>query len=443
MLFSFIISVLTLTVVSKSEVSSSGVVPENVQYSYVNTYRGGQLTEGNTATLTLTGLGDIQISRVSLSMRSNQSSGAGSLVMSRGKTTVWEIADAPFSSPSWGGLFTTDYIDVTHSFSNPVVAGNEPLTITISASANSLYINSYTIEYTIPQRRAYTVSFSVPTGMAPRPLTELSVGGGVVLPEVSFEEGDWHFLGWTELPIKSSTVCPFFYSPGEIYYPTYDGMLYALYSDDYAGQSIAASYPETGHVYLVVLQDMGLALSGAINDGFLALKNVSEMLCEGGAEPALCPKNIDYDMVYHTVVERDTLVRIYHYKDNSPIGFSGGKLTAAASTWILRQRQKGDYDLLAQEKDVYKRLYMTMKVVGGSSELTAVLADMDDKKSGWLFYDVTDWLNGANYSAYPPGYVEGLTGPTEAMKARKIWLDGRLLINVHGMVFDGMGVRVH
>ena len=138
------------TVNSTSAVSVSGVAPSGSSATYESTYGTKfQLTGGNSMTLTLSGYAGYKITGITLSMRSNSSKGAGSYSMVAGETTISSITDAKFNTANWYGAWSTSYVDVTPTMTNSdyTIANGEDVVITIAASANSLYCQSFTIEY--------------------------------------------------------------------------------------------------------------------------------------------------------------------------------------------------------------------------------------------------------------------------------------------------------
>ncbi|MBQ4063327.1 MAG: chitobiase/beta-hexosaminidase C-terminal domain-containing protein, partial [Bacteroidaceae bacterium] len=100
-------------------------------------------------TLTLSGYAGYKITGITLSMRSNTSKGAGSYSMVVGETTISSIDDAKFNTANWNGAWSTSYVNVTPAMTNSdyTIANGENVVITIAASANSLYCQSFTIEY--------------------------------------------------------------------------------------------------------------------------------------------------------------------------------------------------------------------------------------------------------------------------------------------------------
>ncbi len=135
------------TVESKSSVTTSGISPEGTSASYLQTYNTkSQITANNSATLTLSGFKGYQITDIVLNMKSNQSKGSGFVTVKAGSTTLYSIPNQSFAE--WTGSFSSEYIDVNlDNIAEYTIKENENLVITINASANSLYIASYSLTY--------------------------------------------------------------------------------------------------------------------------------------------------------------------------------------------------------------------------------------------------------------------------------------------------------
>jgi len=140
----------TYTVTSTSAVSVSGDIPEGSSATYKSTYTDKcQLTKGNSMTLTLSGYAGCKITGIKLSMKSNTSKGKGSFSAVVGSTTISSIQDSKFNTSSWAGKWSTSYINVTPNMTvaDYVVGDNENVVVTIAATENSLYCQSFTITY--------------------------------------------------------------------------------------------------------------------------------------------------------------------------------------------------------------------------------------------------------------------------------------------------------
>ena len=146
----------TYTVTSTSAVSVTGTAPEGSSATYSSTFGTKcQLTKDNSMTLTLSGFGGHRITGLTLSMKSNSSSGAGYMYMARksGSTLTYfatigpEAAAKPFSDAAWNGAWSTTYVDVTVPVTATTIGSTEDIVIYIAATASSLYCQSFTLTY--------------------------------------------------------------------------------------------------------------------------------------------------------------------------------------------------------------------------------------------------------------------------------------------------------
>lgn len=139
----------TYTITSINSVSAAGTVPSGSSASFVNTYTDNkfQLTAGNSMTLTLNGYQGKVITGVVLSMHSNSSKGAGSLSITAGSSSLASISGN--FKPNWYSEWTTEFVDVNVPMTDDDygIQSGEQLVITISATTNSLYCQSFTIQY--------------------------------------------------------------------------------------------------------------------------------------------------------------------------------------------------------------------------------------------------------------------------------------------------------
>ena len=139
----------TYTVSSTTSVTQSGDVPAGSSATFKNTYTGtaAQITGGNSHTLTLNGYTKVKITELKLSMKSNSGTGAGKLEYSINNGASYEtiVADNPFNNAAWNGAWTTSYVDIVKPVNIVPSTGN--LILKVTASANSIYVNSYTLKW--------------------------------------------------------------------------------------------------------------------------------------------------------------------------------------------------------------------------------------------------------------------------------------------------------
>lgn len=124
--------------------------PDGAQVIFNTTYPNDsytQLTGGYKMTYTFSGFDGYDITRITLSMKSNSNKGKGSLNIKIGNTTIANISDSKFNSLGWNSAWSTSYVDITPQITTKKVENGELITITISATENSLYCQSITIEY--------------------------------------------------------------------------------------------------------------------------------------------------------------------------------------------------------------------------------------------------------------------------------------------------------
>ncbi len=136
---------------STSSASTSGTLPDGESHTFsCENYQTGyaQLTtNATTATLTLSGYEGQKVRAVLLKMRSNGSSGTGSLSIVAGSTTVASISSAAFSDESWNGEYTTDWVLIEPEFTQYDVQADEDIVVTVTASVNSLYLSEVRVQY--------------------------------------------------------------------------------------------------------------------------------------------------------------------------------------------------------------------------------------------------------------------------------------------------------
>ncbi|MBP5786599.1 MAG: hypothetical protein J6Y19_02115, partial [Kiritimatiellae bacterium] len=140
------VKIATYTVASTDAVEATGDVPAGSEAEYSSTYGTPcQLLGGTHMTLKLKGYEGATITGLALSMRSNSRGGAGSLDAVCGDAVIATIADSRFNEESWYGSWSQNYVPITPAVAPTVV--DDDVVITIAASANSLYCESFTIEY--------------------------------------------------------------------------------------------------------------------------------------------------------------------------------------------------------------------------------------------------------------------------------------------------------
>ena len=140
----------TYTIDSKTSVKVTGDVINTTNATFNNNTTANnkaQLKANEKMTLTLSGFAGYKIKGITMSMKSNKEAGAGSFSMVAGTTVLASIEESTFNI--WYGSYSQSYVDVTPDIKNDnyIIAENEDVVITIAATTNSLYCQSFTIEY--------------------------------------------------------------------------------------------------------------------------------------------------------------------------------------------------------------------------------------------------------------------------------------------------------
>ena len=155
----------TYTVTGKTTVSTSGTAPEGSSVSYSQTYNTAkQLTAGNSATLTVSGIpSNVTITGITLGVHNNASKGAGSATATMDGTEFATLSDI-------SGLGNAAFVDKDMTVTSTTASGD--LVITVSATVNSVYIETFKITYTVGSASTATLESITLSGNYPNSFTE-------------------------------------------------------------------------------------------------------------------------------------------------------------------------------------------------------------------------------------------------------------------------------
>ena len=140
-------STATYSITAKNTFTTTGSVPSGSSATLAETNNTSkQMTAGNSQTVTLSGYISIKITKITLSTRSNSSSGAGnfSYSLDGGTTFIDIIATSNFSTSGWHGAWSTSYVDVEKTTD---ISVRSSIIFKVAATANSLYVESYDIQW--------------------------------------------------------------------------------------------------------------------------------------------------------------------------------------------------------------------------------------------------------------------------------------------------------
>ena len=272
------------TVSSTTAVTTSGTAPSGSSATYSQTYTAtaGQMTKDNSTTLTLSGFAGKKITAITLSVKSNTSKGAGYLQVKAGSTEIAYIAStsgSEFNSSDWYGAWSTSYVSVSahmHS-NNRTIASGESVTFYIKATANSLYIESYTITYengsslTTPTFTwSATGDMNLTVGGSTEPRTATASSGGTVtysssdeaVATVDASTGEVSPVGEGTCTITASVDATGSYSSGSSSYTV--NVAAATVTGYYQLVESDPGDDNWGGTYLIVYTDGARAMNGAL-----------------------------------------------------------------------------------------------------------------------------------------------------------------------------------
>ena len=388
----------TYTLSSTTTIEQSGTPPESSVATYdrtTTTGKKGQMTAGNSTRLELKGWDGCTIKRVELQMHSNTRSGAGSLSLVIGNDTLWQIDNQPFSDKSWAGEYSTDWRTVAIS-TNTLVKKNECIEINISATENSLYINSYTIYYDPPiVPQCYTVTFYTGLDTCPFTLTQSSPDEPLILPILQ-DTAKWYFLGWTEVEVLDNQLITPLLSAGDTYLPRKNMTLWSVYSNQRENKAvseyISGQYAIAMYNDYIDMEEKGILMNGYVQNGVVSTQPV---WLQRNSDGVYCiystlKENVLYDVQFY----EDSTVSIMHHDTKRMIGYKGEKLFTIDTLWQYRVLEEdGSLAIYYPYDDKYYALYM-----GFPQKKRVAYSEQIDiakwRKFGlWLFpkVEITTW----------------------------------------------------
>ncbi|MBP5694771.1 MAG: InlB B-repeat-containing protein [Bacilli bacterium] len=274
----------TCAISSKNTLSNTGSIPTNTTASIVETYgTSKQMTSGNSQTLTVDLPQYYYISGLTLSMRSNGGGGAGSLTIkdkdSNPEVSYSIISEKAFNTASWNGAWSTTYVDIeiaddAGDFADVINDKLNHFEIKIEATANSLYCESYTIEWgyydpALDNSTYYDVTFNPLNGSDSFTRSVVEGGSLSILPQNPTKEKDTQnqirfvFYKWYILDASDNPANPSFVNATEFTTSTIINSAISVY----------AKYTEINYYILSFNTDGGTAVdSQEVDSGSFATK---------------------------------------------------------------------------------------------------------------------------------------------------------------------------
>lgn len=286
-----------------------GLWPYDIEVSYLNSGSKGSVTDHDVATLSLEHLEGITISQIDVYLRSNKSSGAGSLDVAVNGSL---IANKTGSFADWVGYWDNQSYHAI-SLLSQAVNGVETLDISLTGTANSLHIEKFVVTWEPTEAHTVTLMRGNRTFAT---LTETAGMQGVLLPEVP-DSMEWKFRGWSETFFWSATEAPVCLAPNTLYYPSRDANLWAVFEYVESSEQIYATELTDGNYRYVNIAG-NIALTGVPGSGIMHSETI----------------NLTQSLQVYTITFSDSVTAyITHTKTGTPIGYSGTQLAAVATPW--------------------------------------------------------------------------------------------------------------
>ena len=443
--------VATITAYNKAELS--GEVPANMSVSFENTnHSKGQITAGNIATMTISDFPKGAITRVVVYVKSNASSGAGSLNIEVDKTHIAGIQESNFCDWSTAG-YSSSYVPIIFEGFWQTAIGSE-LVCLMTASVNSLTWEKVVISFmeASPDPKNVTLKwFDKEGNTQTKTISELSGGAGVTLPDCDIKslvaDGTWIFAGWTAAKVTAVyPTAPAYFKPGEKYYPEDDITLYALYyQDPEVAEVVQTTSFHTGE-YAMVMHLLGAYYMayGAVEGGHIDTEPC-EIELRGDLytlSSPIVPAAYRYSLAFD-----NNGVQIRHIDSGKIIGYTSASLSSEEVSWMWQENIHHSvmcyYD--AHEVDGKTDARVLWLSLGDETPyFESKLVTLGSTYEFILLFDVSAAPTtnpSAKWTGNPFG-GEGIETIWQPQAARKVMQNGKLYIEYNHTKYDVLGHKI-
>ena len=363
------------------------------------------LTAGNSLELRLYDLPEGTLQRVTISVRSNTSSGTGEMTLTMGDQLLWSIPNSTFKK--WYGAYSSAYVPISKDI---VSSMQDTLVLRIKATENSLYFQSITLDYEPVAPVAHTVQFVTGTYAQLPPLVESEPGKGVLLPTLDDPDSDWRFFCWAMSPVEETSELPVAFMPDTKYFPQNDVTLYAVYSWRMNTTVFAESTLHSGEYVIAQqwLEDYFVA-AGGVEDKYIPTQPMNYIRITSDSLYALQAPYVPNDLRYELMVQGDSLY-IRHKSTASWVGFdSQRRLAEKKSLWHYVPARYGSVMLETSMANKSYMLYIYFDDISSEDYPFGLQYLTYNPNMRWLLLfpvdDVPSAPLPARYSTYPLGHV--------------------------------------
>jgi len=447
------------TIQAWNKASLAGDVTDAMSVSFLSTSKSaGKITAGNTATLTISNLPACTVNAITLYMRSNQSSGAGLVLLTLAQES-WLVAQGDFCR--WPGIsaYSTTALPIAALPYRITVDQNAALTVSMQASTNSIYIDQLVIDYTLtpPSPHVLTLQWLTPQGQwQTHQLTETAPGAGIPLPGIPSQDSTlihdshtWYWIGWCRQSFSQQPDVPVYYEPNDWFYLTKDTLLYALYtnsSEQTLTQDTSYTSGEYALAYIVETLPTQKFLAGAWHTGSIAMQDEYLEKDERG-QWTWTVTQLDDSYRYWLDFTADS-VSVYHPSSQSWIGHTLSSVSSQYSLWAWKKAKNGSIIIYQQltstgpdswrasclsiSYDTYQRVFHGVYQTDS----------FDSQASYWHLFPTTSVPNPSQilYTTFSPVSSQPVVRTT-ADPQRKKYLNqqGQIIIQLNNQQFNLLG----
>ena len=455
---------LTAEITAWNSAVLSGDVFEGSYAAFLNTsHRKGSVSKGDTATLVIDGMYGCKVLGLTAWLKSNKSSGAGSLSVS---VDGEECLSLSGSFNKWEGSsgYQTSFVPFAAEGEWLVSDGGQ-IVLQLVSSANSLHLEKLVIDYEAAEPVAHCVTYVWQTadGQGSATDCELNPGEGVILSGLSEEGvaqiGDWQLAGWTTTPLDGGTTfdMPPAYTPVfKRYHALRDITLYPVYRYVLDVPEIRQAADRRDGEYVIAREwiDGFCMMTGCVSGNYVS-SVPCDILRDNAGSCLFLPEYVPAESRYQLQFGQDS-VSIFHPSSETRIGYSGTRLAANGKKWAVREYDNHSvcfyYDL--QGDTLARTLVMRGDVRDDDNNFLDVFAsvrlDMRKIKELLFIFEVSDlplepvpslWC-GNPFSLTDLQSPEQQQYPASAAPAVKCFRGGRLLLRRDGSYFDMLGREV-
>lgn len=429
------------TITSKTELNVENA-PTGSEYEFEQT--GSQkfrMTAGTSTILRLRGYADCQIQAVSLSMKSNQASGSGSLTMTIGDKEVWTINNQAFSDKGWYGEYSTEYVEITKMLFTEDTPQADNVEIIIQSTENSIYINRITIAYTGGNTNHnptdpnddddnkndddnksefpfYFVTFETQIESEPDFYIAVQEGDSLVCPPFYYDNGYWSFCGWSYMLFDTIVTTP---GPlqiaGDVISIDQDMTLYATYR-----HKPTITIPDT-----LTTDNYIATLASSSKDLIMYNRNDTLRYMDFDI------KTFYYEKSYETHIEILSDSTMYIMYGNKYLYNNGSdrnvKISSSKFIWNYRCEEK-HYHIFTYQIDGnmnYHPYYLALSTDYGLNYKPSLIdASAYNSSLHWTFYEIPSDINTRYFCSYPEGKP---TAINQINDDDNITIDSNLILN--------------